>query len=114
MKHIYMLVAAIVLEVIGTTLTKYLLDQQLPGAHAAMLLFIGLAYYCLSKAIKKFPISLAYALWEGLGLLGTAILAWIVFNESMPPQKIMALCVIILGLVMLKKGTSHTGGIAND
>ena len=74
-----------------------------------MLLLMGFSYFCLSKAVKKIPISVAYAVWEGIGLMGTAFIAWIIFNEAMPPQKLFAFAIILIGLTMVKNGTARTG-----
>lgn len=109
MKHGLMLLSAIVLEVTGTAIMKYLLEAQRAEGYAVMLAFISLSYFCLSKAVKKIPISTAYALWEGFGLIGTAFLAWLIFNETMPAKKILAFAVILTGLAMVKKGTLKGG-----
>ena len=55
---------------------------RLPGnAGGVMLAAMACSYFCLSKAVKKIPISVAYAVWEGLGLAGTALMAWLIFND---------------------------------
>ncbi len=105
MKHIYMLLAAIGLEVTGTTFMKLSVMHEWLIGYPVMFLMMALSYYCLSKAVKKIPISLAYAVWEGLGLAGTAFIAWLFFNEAMPPQKLLAFAVILMGLAMIKNGT---------
>lgn len=105
MKHVYMLFAAIALEVTGTTFMKFSVMHEWFIGYPVMLLLMGFSYFCLSKAVKKIPISVAYAVWEGIGLMGTAFIAWIIFNESMPPIKLLAFGVIIAGLIMIKKGT---------
>lgn len=102
----FMLLAAIILEVTGTALMKHLLEKSHSLGYLAMLAFISLSYYFLSKAVKTIPISLAYAVWEGLGLAGTAFIAWLVFQETMNLQKILSICIILSGLIMIKKGTS--------
>lgn len=103
MKHVYMLFAAIALEVTGTTFMKFSVMHELFIGYSVMLLLMGFSYFCLSKAVKKIPISVAYAVWEGIGLMGTALMAWLIFNESMPPIKLLAFGVIIAGLIMIKK-----------
>lgn len=106
----YMLLLAIFLEVIGTATMKFLLIHGHISGYAAMLAFIALSYFCLSKAVKTIPISLAYAAWEALGLVGTAFIAWLIFQETMSTQKFFAMFVILAGLYMIKKGTSPAGG----
>ena len=44
-----------------------------------------------------------------LRLMGTAFIAWIIFNEAMPPQKLFAFAIILIGLTMVKNGTARTG-----
>lgn len=109
MKHVYMLFAAIALEVTGTTFMKFSVMHEWLIGYPVMLLLMGFSYFCLSKAVKKIPISVAYAVWEGIGLMGTAFIAWIIFNETMPPIKLLAFGVIIAGLIMIKKGTFKVG-----
>lgn len=109
MKHVYMLFAAIALEVTGTTFMKFSVMHEWLIGYPVMLLLMGFSYFCLSKAVKKIPISVAYAVWEGIGLMGTALMAWLIFNESMPPIKLLAFGVIIAGLIMIKKGTFKVG-----
>ena len=103
MKHVYMLFAAIALEVTGTTFMKFSVMHEWFIGYPVMLLLMGFSYFCLSKAVKKIPISVAYAVWEGIGLMGTAFIAWIIFNEAMPPQKLFAFAIILIGLTMVKK-----------
>ena len=94
MKHVYMLFAAIALEVTGTTFMKFSVIHEWLIGYPVMLLLMGFSYFCLSKAVKKIPISVAYAVWEGIGLMGTAFIAWIIFNEAMPPQKLFAFAIL--------------------
>lgn len=73
MKHVYMLFAAIALEVTGTTFMKFSVMHEWLIGYPVMLAAMVCSYFCLSKAVKKIPISVAYAVWEGLGLAGTAL-----------------------------------------
>ena len=109
MKHVYMLFTAIALEATGTTCMKFSVMHEWLIGYPVMLLLMGFSYFCLSKAVKKIPIIVASAVWEGLGLAGTALMAWLIFNESMPPIKLLAFGVIIAGLIMIKKGTFKVG-----
>ena len=82
MKHVYMLFAAIALEVTGTTFMKFSVMHEWFIGYPVMLLLMGFSYFCLSKAVKKIPISVAYAVWEGIGLMGTAFIAWIILTKQ--------------------------------
>lgn len=100
-----MLLLAIILEITGTALMKFFAIKGGMEGYILMLLFIFCSYFALSKAIVKIPISTAYAIWEGIGLIGTATVAYFIFNEELSLLKVLAFMVILSGLIMIKKGT---------
>jgi quaternary ammonium compound-resistance protein SugE len=61
-----------------------------------------LSFYFLSSAIKTIPIGTAYAIWTGIGAVGTAILGIILFNESKEFIRIFFIFLIVIGIVGLK------------
>jgi quaternary ammonium compound-resistance protein SugE len=67
---------------------------------AAMCASVGL----LGLAVKQLPISTAYAVWTGIGAIGTALLGVWWLGEAMTPLKAASLVMITLGLVGLKLG----------
>jgi len=67
---------------------------------AAMAASIGL----LGMAVKQLPISTAYAVWTGIGAVGTAVLGVWWLGEPLTPLKAVSLALITLGLVGLKWG----------
>jgi len=63
-----------------------------------MVLSMGMLAY----AIKGIPVGTAYAVWTGIGAVGTAILGIILFNESKEFLRVFFLFLIIIGIVGLK------------
>jgi len=61
-----------------------------------------LSFYFLSSAVKTIPIGTAYAIWTGIGAVGTAILGIILFGESKEIIRIMFIMLIVIGIVGLK------------
>jgi quaternary ammonium compound-resistance protein SugE len=57
----------------------------------------GLAY-----AVKQLPVGMAYAVWTGIGAVGTAVLGMILFNESKELIRIFFIFLIVVGIVGLK------------
>lgn len=55
MKHVYMLFAAIALEVTGTTFMKFSVTHEWLIGYPVMLAAMACSYFCLSKAVKKIP-----------------------------------------------------------
>jgi len=70
----------------------------------SVLTIIGmiLSFYFLSTAVKTIPIGTAYAIWTGIGAVGTAILGIILFGESKELIRIFFILLIVIGIVGLK------------
>ncbi len=71
------------------------------GTIAAMLISIWL----LGIAMKSLPVGTAYAVWVGIGAVGTAILGIILLNESASAARLASLGLIVAGIVGLKLAT---------
>ena len=68
---------------------------------AAMAVSLGL----LGLAMKELPLGTAYAIWTGVGAVGTVIAGIILFGESMALFRLASVALIICGLVGLKIST---------
>ncbi|MCM2338015.1 MAG: quaternary ammonium compound efflux SMR transporter SugE [Lysobacter sp.] len=68
------------------------------GTAAAMLVSLGL----LGLAMKSLPVGTAYAVWVGVGAVGTVILGVVLFGEPMGTLRVVSMLLIIAGLVGLK------------
>lgn len=71
------------------------------GTISAMLVSIWL----LGIAMKSLPVGTAYAVWVGIGAVGTAILGIILLNESASAARLVSLGLIVAGIVGLKLAT---------
>ncbi|MFO2464217.1 quaternary ammonium compound efflux SMR transporter SugE [Pseudomonas sp. 15FMM2] len=67
----------------------------------AMAISLGL----LGLAMKELPLGTAYAIWTGVGAVGTVIAGIILFGESMALFRLASVALIICGLVGLKIST---------
>jgi small multidrug resistance pump len=96
-----LLVAAIVLEVCGTTCMK--LSEGFTRLVPSVLLFVfyGLSFSVMTLAIKRIEVSTAYAIWSGLGTALIATIGVLWFKESFGPLKAVSLALIVVGLVGL-------------
>jgi quaternary ammonium compound-resistance protein SugE len=61
-----------------------------------------LSFYFLSSAVKTIPIGTAYAIWTGIGAVGTAILGIFLFGESKEIIRLFFILLIVIGIVGLK------------
>ena len=71
------------------------------GTVLAMLISLGL----LGVAMKSLPVGTAYAVWVGVGAVGTAILGIVLFGESASTARLLSLVLILAGIVGLKLST---------
>jgi quaternary ammonium compound-resistance protein SugE len=53
-------------------------------------------------AARGLPIGTAYAVWTGIGAVGTAIAGLVLFRESASPARLACLALIVVGVVGLK------------
>ncbi|MCY1437314.1 Quaternary ammonium compound-resistance protein SugE [compost metagenome] len=60
----------------------------------------------LGLAMKELPLGTAYAIWTGVGAVGTVIAGIILFGESMALVRLVSVALIVTGLVGLKVSAS--------
>jgi len=68
------------------------------GTILAMAISLGL----LGVAMKSLPVGTAYAVWVGVGAIGTAILGIVLFNEPAGFGRLLSLSLIVAGIIGLK------------
>ncbi|MFN4162950.1 MAG: quaternary ammonium compound efflux SMR transporter SugE [Ferrovibrio sp.] len=71
------------------------------GTIVAMLVSLWL----LGLALKDLPLGTAYAIWTGIGTIGTAILGIVLFGESAAVLRLVCIGLIVAGIVGLKLAT---------
>ncbi|BAY15794.1 small multidrug resistance protein [Nostoc sp. HK-01] len=93
------LIAAILFEVAGTTSMK--LSEGFTRTIPSVLIFIcyGICFSFLTLALKKIEVSIAYAVWSGLGTTVIATIGVIWFRESMSLTKLFSIALIIIGVI---------------
>jgi len=60
------------------------------------------SFYLLSVAMKTLPVGTAYAVWVGIGAVGTAIAAVFLFNEPVNLMRVTGVMLILAGIAALK------------
>ena len=101
MNSYFFLGGAIFFEVCGTLL--------LPATHnfsrlvptGLMMACYGIAFYCLTFAIRDIPIALAYAIWSGAGVFLIALFSTFVYRQILEWPAILGLGFIISGVVLV-------------
>ena len=99
------LVGAIVFEVLGTTAMKMSEGFTKTMPSVAMGVFYILSLTALTYALKKFDVSMAYAIWSGVGTALITLIGIWYFKESVSVVKIASIGFIIIGVVGLHLST---------
>ena len=60
------------------------------------------SFYLLALALKSLPLGTAYAVWTGIGTLGTVILGIVLFKEPATALRLFCIALIICGITGLK------------
>ncbi len=92
---------AIVFEVAGTTCMKLSAGLSKPLPTVLMTVFYVVCFSCLSLALKKVPVGVAYAIWSGIGTALIATIGVLWFREPLSVVKVCGLIAIIGGVVAL-------------
>lgn len=61
--------------------------------------------FLLGLAMKSLPVGTSYAVWVGVGAVGTAILGMVLFNEPASAGRLVSLGLIVAGIVGLRLAT---------
>lgn len=97
----FALIVAGVFEVIGVMNVKRLADKQ-KNALVFMIVFFGISFLLLSYGMKEIPMGMAYAIWTGIGTVGSALMGMYLFGEPRSWKRLTCIAVILASAVGLK------------
>jgi quaternary ammonium compound-resistance protein SugE len=102
MKHWIWLIVAGLLEVCWAVGLKYTegFTRLWPTVFTVTLMIAS--FWCLAQAVRGLPLGTSYAIWTGIGAVGTAILGIILFKEPVTAARLACMAVIVGGIVGLK------------
>lgn len=94
-------------EVVWAISLKY--TQGFTRLYPTIITVAGMAisFYLLSVALRTLPIGTAYAVWTGIGALGTVIVGMLFLGESRDVMRIVFLLLLVTGIVGLKVTANH-------
>ena len=95
------LILAIVFEVAGTTAMKFSEGFTKTIPSVVMFVFYILSLVALTYALKKIDMSMAYAVWAGVGTALITVVGIVFFKEPSSMLKIVSIVLIIAGVVGL-------------
>ena len=70
----------------------------------SILTIVGMiaSFYFLALALKNLPLGAAYAIWTGIGTIGTVIFGIVLFKEPVTAMRILCILLIVSGITGLK------------
>ena len=97
-----MLGIAGIFEVVWATCMKY--SEGFTKLSWSLLTFAGMAvsFYLLARATKTLPLGTAYAVWTGIGALGSVIVGIILFKEPVTAGRLIFAALLLVGIIGLK------------
>lgn len=101
------LASAIGLEVAATASLPRTDGFRNPWWTGGVLVGYALSIWLLTIVIRDIPVSVAYAVWAGLGTAGIAVIGVLVLGEGLDLLKASALLMIIAGVVLLNLQGAH-------
>ncbi|KOS64229.1 multidrug efflux SMR transporter [Lysinibacillus agricola] len=107
MKGYLFLTLSIVSEVFATTMLKFSEAFTILGPSIAVALGYGISFYSLSLCLKTLPLSLAYAIWSGVGTALTVIVGIVVWGDIFNLYSAIGITLIIGGVILLNHGDQH-------
>ena len=101
MKWIYLIIAGL-FEVWWAVKLKF--SEGFTRILPSILTIVGmiLSFYFLSVSLKSLPLGTAYAIWTGIGTIGTVILGIVLFKEPLDIIRIICIILIVSGIIGLK------------
>ncbi|WP_147199537.1 multidrug/spermidine efflux SMR transporter subunit MdtJ [Pantoea sp. MBD-2R] len=100
-----LLALAIATEIIGTLSMKWAALNDNASGYIFMLVMIAISYIFLCFAVKHIALGVAYALWEGIGILFITFFSTLLFDEPVSGLKVAGLMLLVMGIIFIKTGT---------
>ncbi|EMB18771.1 small multidrug resistance protein [Rhodopirellula europaea 6C] len=106
----YLLIAGL-LEIGWAVGLKYTDGFSRPMPTVITIVIMIASFFTLSLALREIPLGTGYAVWTGIGAVGTATAGMILFGESKDAIRLACIAVIVAGIVGLKLASSSGAGI---
>jgi small multidrug resistance pump len=95
------LALAIIFEVAASAFLQQSEQFTRPWPTLAMVLLYAASFYSLSIAIRVIPLSIAYAIWGGLGIILTATVSFVMFRQMLDAAAFVGIALIVSGVVVI-------------
>lgn len=101
MNYWVLLGISIAAEIFGTTMLKHSDGFTKPAPTLAALCAFGVAFYLVSLVFRVLPVGIVYAIWSGVGIVATTLIAWLVFGQKPDLAAIVGMSMIVGGVIVI-------------
>lgn len=101
MKQWMFLFIAIVSEVIATSALKATDDFTRLWPSVIVVVGYVSAFYFLSLTLRTIPVGIAYAIWSGVGVALIALVAWVIYGQTLDMPAFIGIALIVAGVAVL-------------
>jgi len=98
--HLFLAIAS---EVVASSALKASQGFTQPLFMGLIFLGYGAAFYFMSLTLQQIPLSIAYAIWSGVGTLGTTLIGVFLFKERLTLGGVLGIFLIVSGVVILNQ-----------
>ncbi len=101
MVYLYLMIA-IGAEVFSTLALKPAEGFTKIGPSIVVILGYAISFYLLSVILKIMPVGITYAIWSGVGIVLTAVLAAVFFKQTPDTPAIIGMSFIVVGVMIIQ------------
>ncbi len=109
MHHLY-LAAAILAEVVATSMLKAAAEFTRPLPSAVVVAGYATAFYFLSLSLRAIPVGIAYAIWSGLGLVLVAVAGAVFYGQALDAPALVGMGLILAGVLVINLMSNSVAG----
>lgn len=106
MAWVYLIIAGL-LEVVWAIGLKYTDGFTKLWPSVGTICTMVVSFFLLSQALKTLPVGTGYAIWTGIGAVGTVLVGMTLLGESRDVARIVCIMLIIGGIIGLKITSTH-------
>ncbi|OOF45003.1 QacE family quaternary ammonium compound efflux SMR transporter [Rodentibacter rarus] len=96
-----LLALSICLEIAATNLLKVSDGFTKPLPTLGSLMLYGISFYFVSIIFRTLPVGLVYAIWSGVGIVLTAVVAYFAFGQKIDLAGMIGIGLIIAGVLVI-------------
>ncbi|MFS0788394.1 multidrug efflux SMR transporter [Shouchella sp. 1P09AA] len=97
-----MLIIAGIFEVVGVSGIQMITKGQKRKGFAVLIIGFIISFTLLGLAMETIPLGVAYAVWTGIGTVGSALVGMVYYNESKDRLRIFFIGLVVVAVIGLR------------